>query len=203
MNPQHLQREITMTETRVKRQGFVVSSSVCLHQFGFLSQRPKGMEIPDECLTCEKVVECMLSKPEDTAATPEIKPEFSAVERAKDLVEEFGEKNKKERPKEDEVKHAGADKSTGRTSDSDFTVESPGMLYAQWTNTVLIRKETLHRWGKVKEVEIETDKGKKTRCKVYPIEDSEIKVIQVPDKMQLRLGVRKGCIVKVKPVVKP
>jgi hypothetical protein len=191
-----------MTETRVKSLDFVVSSSVCPHHLGFLGQRPKGLAIPDECLTCEKILDCMSSKPEDIEATPEKKPEISAIERAEELAEEFGEKNKEERPKEDEVEDARADKSTKRTSNSDFAIESPGMLYAHWSNTALISKETLYGWGKVKEVEIETDKGKKMTCKVYPIENLDRRVIQVPDKLQLKLGVKKGWIVKVKPTVK-
>lgn len=198
-----MQRETTMTETPVKSLDLAVSSSVCPHHLGFLSQRPKGLVIPDECLTCEKLIDCISSKHEDTAPKPEIKPEFSAIERTKDLAEEFGEKNKTEQPEEDEVRHNETNKSTKRTSNNDFTIESPGMLYAHWSITVLIRKETLYDWGKVEEVDIETKQGKKMTCKVYPIEDLETGIIQVPDKMQLKLGVKKGWIVKVRPKVKP
>jgi hypothetical protein len=188
-----------MTETRARSVDFAVSGSVCPHHLGFLGQRPKGLTIPDECLTCEKIFECMASKPEDTAAMPEL----SAVKITKDLVEESKEKSKKERPEETEVvRHGEVGKSIKRTSSNDFAIESPGILYAQWSSTVLIRKETLRNWGKVKKVDVETSKGKKLTCKVYPIEDLETGIVQIPDKIQLTLGVKKGSVVKVKPAVK-
>jgi len=33
--------------------------SKCLHFLGFLKKRPKNMPIPDECLTCNKMIECL------------------------------------------------------------------------------------------------------------------------------------------------
>jgi len=33
----------------------------CSHHFGYLNQRSKGQKIPEECLTCQKVIECMRS----------------------------------------------------------------------------------------------------------------------------------------------
>ena len=32
----------------------------CPHYFGYLAQRPKDVPIPQECLICPKIVECML-----------------------------------------------------------------------------------------------------------------------------------------------
>lgn len=32
----------------------------CLHQFGYLSQRSKKEDIPEECMVCERIVKCML-----------------------------------------------------------------------------------------------------------------------------------------------
>lgn len=32
----------------------------CTHSFGYLSKRSAKEKIPEECLTCEKIVECML-----------------------------------------------------------------------------------------------------------------------------------------------
>lgn len=34
----------------------------CPHFFGYLSQRSKKDKIPEECMTCEKIVQCMLKK---------------------------------------------------------------------------------------------------------------------------------------------
>jgi DNA-directed RNA polymerase subunit RPC12/RpoP len=35
--------------------------SECPHQFGYLKSRSKGAEIPDQCLTCAKILQCMSS----------------------------------------------------------------------------------------------------------------------------------------------
>lgn len=32
----------------------------CLHFLGYLKTRPKDKSIPDECLTCDKMIECMI-----------------------------------------------------------------------------------------------------------------------------------------------
>jgi hypothetical protein len=32
----------------------------CQHFLGYLKKRPKGKSVPDECLTCNKMIECML-----------------------------------------------------------------------------------------------------------------------------------------------
>lgn len=32
----------------------------CTHNIGYLKTRPKNTPIPDECLTCDKMVDCML-----------------------------------------------------------------------------------------------------------------------------------------------
>jgi DNA-directed RNA polymerase subunit RPC12/RpoP len=31
----------------------------CSHFLGYLKKRPKNMSIPDECLTCDKMIECL------------------------------------------------------------------------------------------------------------------------------------------------
>jgi len=31
----------------------------CPHFFGFLKKRPKNMPIPDECLTCNRMIDCL------------------------------------------------------------------------------------------------------------------------------------------------
>jgi len=32
----------------------------CSHEFGYLRSRPKDSAIPDECLTCPKILQCMV-----------------------------------------------------------------------------------------------------------------------------------------------
>lgn len=34
-------------------------SSKCPHHFGYLANRPKSAPIPEECLVCQKMLECM------------------------------------------------------------------------------------------------------------------------------------------------
>jgi len=31
----------------------------CSHSFGYLKSRPKGSSIPDECLVCQKMIQCL------------------------------------------------------------------------------------------------------------------------------------------------
>ena len=45
----------------------------CQHWFGFLSQKDKKETIPQECVECEKVMDCMLSRQYDSGAVTEIK----------------------------------------------------------------------------------------------------------------------------------
>ncbi|MGB9854086.1 MAG: hypothetical protein ACPLRY_04685 [Candidatus Bathyarchaeales archaeon] len=192
--------------TEMDEQGFVSLDSGCPHYFGYLGKRAKGEGIPEECLACEKAVECMLSEPEGTSLKPKAKQrqlpkkevlKESVKQVVEEIVEEETEKAVKEKPKhETEIQPAVA----AQPSENQFIVENLGMLYATWTSTVRIPKETLSQLGKkVKEVEIETLDGKKTRCKVASMESSKGNIIEVPDKVQHTLGIMKGDLVKVKP----
>jgi predicted regulator of Ras-like GTPase activity (Roadblock/LC7/MglB family) len=88
-------------------------------------------------------------------------------------------------------------------------VENIGGLLVP-SDTVRVDSKILSQWGElyedveIKEVDIETFGGKSVRCKVKPIKDSKYDgkgVIQVPDKVQSSLEVKKGELVRVKPVV--
>jgi len=76
-------------------------------------------------------------------------------------------------------------------------------------DTVEIDHETLNQLsdllngGEVNEVEIEAFNGKQARCKVRKIEDSELEkksLIRIPEKTMQALEVKKGELVKVRPV---
>jgi len=76
------------------------------------------------------------------------------------------------------------------------TVRVDGQILSQW--------EDFHERGKIEEVEIETFDGKTTRCKVKPIKESKYErkgTIQMPEKIQLALEIRKGELVRVKPII--
>jgi hypothetical protein len=78
------------------------------------------------------------------------------------------------------------------------------------SDTVRIDSEMLSQWKelsdstKIDQVEVETFDGKTTQCKVKPIKDSKYEgkgIIRMPEKIQLNLEVRKGELVRVKPLV--
>ena len=51
----------------------------CQFWFGYLSQKDKEQSLPQECIECEKVVECMLTKYNgSTSAVNEIKKWYPA-----------------------------------------------------------------------------------------------------------------------------
>jgi len=90
-----------------------------------------------------------------------------------------------------------------------FMVENVhGLIVA--ADTVRVDRETLSQWGelfenrKIEEIEIETFGGQSKRCKIKPMTDSKLErkgVIQIPHKIQQSLDVKKGELVKVKPIV--
>ena len=78
------------------------------------------------------------------------------------------------------------------------------------SDTVRIDKELLSQWEelsedtKIEKVEVETFDGKTIQCKVKPIKDSKYEgkgIIRMPEKIQLNLEVKKGELVRVKPIV--
>ena len=88
-------------------------------------------------------------------------------------------------------------------------VENVGGLFAS-ANTVRIGKEILAKWqdlvdnGEIEKVEIEAFNGKSVHCKVKLIKDAKQEGrghIQVPQKIQSVLGIAKGELVKVKPIL--
>jgi len=83
-----------------------------------------------------------------------------------------------------------------------------GLLVA--SDTVRIDGDILSEWErmfegkKIEEIEIETFDGKTVRSKVKPIKDAKFSgkgLVQMPEKIQLALEIRKGELVRVKPVV--
>lgn len=76
------------------------------------------------------------------------------------------------------------------------TVRIDSAILSQW--------ESLYQDIKIEEVEIETFGGKTVRCKVKPIKDSKYEgkgIIQIPEKLQITLEIKKGELVKAKPII--
>lgn len=55
-------KKITIPREDVKKPLVKPENNVrCKHFFGYLKKRPKDVPFPDECLTCDKMIECLLS----------------------------------------------------------------------------------------------------------------------------------------------
>ena len=172
----------------------------CSQYLGYLSQLSGGKETPDECMICEKLIECKLSNFD--SAPPRIEPKNMLIEEGKQSVEDSAVDTGKKELEETMESETKTEPLPTEFSGNQFEVENLGMLYASWHGTVCINKETLSGWGgKIKEVDIETNAGKKTRCHVMPSEDSRKGIIMIPDKMQITLEINKGELVRVQPVI--
>ena len=88
-------------------------------------------------------------------------------------------------------------------------VENLGGLLVP-SDTVRVDREMLSQWEeisndtKIEQVEVETFGGNTTTCKIKPIKDSKYEgkgIIRMPEKIQLILEIKKGELVRVKPVV--
>ncbi|MCS7113871.1 MAG: hypothetical protein RMJ15_02745 [Nitrososphaerota archaeon] len=185
-------------------QGFASIDSSCPHYFGYLRERAKWGSIPEECLACKKVVECMLHElksPQQKPAMEQVKvTREEMVESLAQVTEETVEEKKEEVEEKIEPKAKIQPRVEAQPPEDHFMVKDMGMLYATWTSTVRIPKEILAKWGgKVKEVILETANGRKEICKVAPIEGLKERIVEVPDKVQQSLGVAKGDFIRVRP----
>ena len=90
-----------------------------------------------------------------------------------------------------------------------FIVENLRGLFAS-SDTVRIDDDLLSKWKEmyddreIEEVEIATFGGKSARCKVRPIKDAKFEskgLVQIHEKVQFTLEIKKGELVRVKPVI--
>jgi predicted regulator of Ras-like GTPase activity (Roadblock/LC7/MglB family) len=90
-----------------------------------------------------------------------------------------------------------------------FIVDTLGGLLVRG-DTVQVDAETLSQWSEyydgaeINQVEIESFNGTSTTCKVKPIKDTKMEgkgIIRIPERACQDLEVKKGELVKVKPVV--
>jgi hypothetical protein len=93
--------------------------------------------------------------------------------------------------------------------ENQLIIENLGGLLVP-SDTVRIDRETIAQWEelhdgtKIDEVEVETFDGNMTHCKIKPIKDSKYEgkgIIRMPDKIQLKLDIKKGELVKVRPIL--
>jgi predicted regulator of Ras-like GTPase activity (Roadblock/LC7/MglB family) len=132
-----------------------------------------------------------------------------SVFKPKKLTEENDDKPQAKMPKEPMFK-AKSEEAVPDTTGNQLIVENLGGLLVP-SDTVRIDNETLTQWNelyedrKIEEVEIETFGGKITRCKVKPIKESKYEgrgMVQMPEKVQQTLEIKKGELVRVRPFVK-
>lgn len=181
------------------------SNFACSHYFGFLSQLSGERETPDECLTCKKLLECKSAKSETTPRR--IASETLVTEEVKQADEDHTVDTAKKEPEETKEFETRTAPFPTKSPGNQFVVEDMGILYTSWTYTVCINCETLSSWcgkdkrGKIAEVDIQTNAGRKMRCKVMASKDSRKGTIMIPDKIQLSLETKKGELVRVEPII--
>jgi hypothetical protein len=144
---------------------------------------------------------------------PEIRHEIPAVRRFERHVEEPLEEPVEE-PVAKEVRkpiepEAKPEPLLPEPPVNQFIVENIGGLLVP-SDTARIDADIIVQWDelypdrKITDIDVETFGGKSVRCKVKPIKDSKYEgkgIIQMPDKIQLSLEIKKGELVRVKPVV--
>jgi len=161
--------------------------------------------IPTVLKLLEKIHPAPLKK-ERALPTSEARPEIPAAEEAEEPAEVSGEEPKKEEVEEP----LESEPSLPEPSANQLIVEDlQGFLVP--SDIVRIDSETLSEWEKlyddrrIEEVEVETFDGKSTQCKVIPIKDWKYEgkgIIRMPEKIQITLEIKKGELVRVKPIIK-
>jgi predicted regulator of Ras-like GTPase activity (Roadblock/LC7/MglB family) len=130
---------------------------------------------------------------------PSTQPLMTPMQVAKENLQEEQEENSKEiqEPTEPEL------------PSNQLIVESFGGLLVRG-DTVQISEDLMSQWEDVVEgkeidlVEIESFHGKTSQCKVKIVDNSKLDnkaIIRIPDKLCQALDVRKGELVKVKPLI--
>ena len=163
------------------------------------------------------LIPTLLKRLEEIRSTPlkregppiQIEPEIPMAKESEESIEETAEETVIEESKETLEPEVESEPLPPETPVNQFVVENlDGFLVP--SDTVRINSETLSKWEemykgrRIGEVEIETFAGKTTRCKVNPVRDSNYYgggIIRIPEKLQRMLEIKKGELVRVKPVV--
>jgi hypothetical protein len=126
-----------------------------------------------------------------------------------ELMEEPVEETVMEEPKETVAAETKHEQLLSEPPVNQLIVENLGGLLVP-SDTVRVDSEILSQWeelfegSKIEEVEIGTFDGKTMRCKVKTIKDSKFEgkgMIQMPEKVQLALEIKKGELVRAKPII--
>jgi len=142
----------------------------------------------------------------ETEQKLETEPENSTLEQAAEPIQEEPTKAEEqaETPHEESMEKIVAEPPANQ-----FIVEEMKGLLSP-SDTVRIDNSVIEKWNElyedktIEEADVETFSGKSVRCKVKPIKDAKLEgqgKVQIPGKMQLVLDIKKGELVRVKPVV--
>jgi hypothetical protein len=164
--------------------------------------------------TILKLLEKIGQGPHRSNPLPEIKSKFQIDDETEEppeeppeepVLEEFEE----EPPKPETTLENKPETPLPEPPVNQLIVETLGGLLVP-SDTVRIDNAILEQWAnlyedrKIEEVEIGTFDGKTTRCKVKPIKDSKYEgkgIMQMPEKVQLALEIRKGELVRARPII--
>jgi hypothetical protein len=139
----------------------------------------------------------------------ETEPNISTVKKFKEPPAELSQETIEEKPKKTVEPEIKPEQSLPESPVNQLIVENLGGLLVP-SDTIRIDSEVLSQWEelyedkRIEEAEIETFDGKTTRCKVKPIKDSKYEgkgIVQMPEKIQLALEIKKGELVRAKPII--
>ena len=147
---------------------------------------------------------------QDSDMKLEVAPEKIALEQSTEPAE-LGqpEEEAKTAEKQEEPHEESMEKIVAEPPANQFIVEDMKGLLSP-SDTVRIDNMVIEKWDElyenrtIEEADVETFGGKTVRCKVKPIKDGKLEgqgKVQIPGKMQLVLDIKKGELVRVKPVV--
>jgi hypothetical protein len=162
--------------------------------------------IPTVLKLLEKICPTSLK---NNSPPPKIGHRTPTVKEVEESEEETDEDTVIEKPEKTAKSETKAAPLLSESAVNQLIVENLGGLLVP-SDTVRIDKEILSQWEEsyegrtIGEIEIETFDGKMARCKVKPIKDSKYEgkgMIQMPEKVQLALEIKKGELVRAKPII--
>jgi predicted regulator of Ras-like GTPase activity (Roadblock/LC7/MglB family) len=147
---------------------------------------------------------------QDSEMRLEVEHEKIAPEQSAEPAEpKQPEEEAKTAEKEEEKHEESTEKIAAEPYANQFIVEDMKGLLSP-SDTVRIDSMVIEKWNelyenrKIEAADVETFGGKTVRSKVKPIKDGKLEgqgKVQIPGKMQLVLDIKKGELVRVKPVV--
>jgi predicted regulator of Ras-like GTPase activity (Roadblock/LC7/MglB family) len=160
--------------------------------------------------TVLKLIEKISPAPlKNNLSEPGMKPEIPTERKPEELLRGYAEETVAKEPREPVPTEIKPDAVLPEPPISQFIVENIGGLLVP-SDTVRVDNELISQWNElypgkeIIDVEIETFGGKSARCKIKPIKESKYEgkgILQMPDKIQSTLEIKKGELVRVKPIV--